>query len=631
MSRGVGRAAAAGLLGALAAIMWMAVFYGFRPSLVLRFDAAPPPALLSGIYPVERDPVAGTTFAWTRERLTLDLPGIDRRVEWQLTLRVRGARVAPQPNPDLTFFVDGVAVATRPTTTDYGDVTVVLPARPERSGMTIGVRTSSTFVPGPSDPRPLGVMLDELRLTPSGIVAPPSRAFAGAAAAAAAIGAAIATLGVTAGSAIGGTAIVAAGIAATIARGFGPYSGFPSTAAWLGIAVAVALAVGAAIVRRVRRAKLRNTARFAAAWCACALLLKLLVLLHPDMPVGDALFHAHRFQEVLAGHLFFTSVAPGNYLFPYAPGLYVFAWPFAALVERGAGDMALLRIVSAAADAAVAVLLYPALVRANGDRLAAACAVAVYELIPLAFGVLTVGNLTNAFAQSVSVLALVMMAGAPLRLERRKRIVLFAAVLTAAFLSHTSTFAILSVACVLTAAVFFWRGGRTLRSPSRAVLLATAVAVFLAVALYYARFMDTYNTQLARIGAETAAAAPDAGGRGILARLISVPRYLDLYFGIPVLILAGWGAGVMWRTARTDRLTLALAGWALACVAFLVLGVLTPVDMRYYLAAIPVMAIAAGTGASAAWRHNGRSRAAAAILLAWVLINGVHGWWTALG
>jgi hypothetical protein len=166
---------------------------------------------------------------------------------------------------------------------------------------------------------------------------------------------------------------------------------------------------------------------------------------------------------------------------------------------------------------------------------------------------------------------------------------------------------------VLTAAVFFWRGGRTLRSPSRAVLLATAVAVFLAVALYYAHFMDTYNTQLARIGAETAAAAPDAGGRGILARLISVPRYLDLYFGIPVLVLAGWGAGVMWRTARTDRLTLAIAGWTLACLAFLVLGVLTPVDMRYYLAAIPVIAIVAGTGASAAWRHGGRSRVAAAI------------------
>jgi hypothetical protein len=399
----------------------------------------------------------------------------------------------------------------------------------------------------------------------------------------------------------------------------------------MGIVVAIALALGAGIVRRVRRAKLRNTARFAAAWCACALLLKLLVLLHPDMRVGDALFHAHRFQEVLAGHLYFTSVAPGNYLFPYAPGLYVFAWPFAAFVQRGAADMALLRIVTAGADAAVALLLYPALVRANGDRLAAACAVAVYELIPLAFGVLTVGNLTNAFAQSVSVLALVMMAGAPLRLERRKRIVLFAAVLTGAFLSHTSTFAILSVACVLTAAIFFWRGGRPLRSPSRAVLLSTAIAVFLAVALYYAHFMDTYNTQLARIGAETAAAAPDAGGRGILARLVSVPRYLDLYFGIPVLVLAGWGAGVMWRTSRTDRLTLAIAGWTLACLAFLVLGVLTPVDMRYYLAAIPVVAIAAGTGASAAWNHGGRSRAVAAIFLAWVLINGVHGWWTALG
>ena len=42
-------------------------------------------------------------------------------------------------------------------------------------------------------------------------------------------------------------------------------------------------------------------------------------------------------------------------------------------------------------------------VKAWGHRLAAAMAVAIYHLIPLDFGVLTTGNLTNAFAQSVAV------------------------------------------------------------------------------------------------------------------------------------------------------------------------------------------------------------------------------------
>jgi hypothetical protein len=445
------------------------------------------------------------------------------------------------------------------------------------------------------------------------------------------MGAAIAALGVTAGSAIGAAAVVAAGVASAIARGFGPYTEFPDVASRAGIAIALALAIGAMIVRLAMRVPLRNTARFAIAFSACALLLKLLVLLHPDMPIGDALFHAHRFEEVLAGHLFFTSVAPGNYLFPYAPGLYVFSSAFANLVARGASDMALLRIVTTSADAVVATLLYGAMVRARSDRLAGACAVAIYHLVPLDFGVLSVGNLTNAFAQSVSVLALVLMTSASLRLDRPIVTILFAAVLTAAFLSHTSTFAILSTACFLTAVLFWWRGGAALRSSALAVTVALGAAVILAVTLYYAHFMDTYRTELARIGTETAAAAPDAGGRGILARLLSIPRYLYLYFGIPALALGVWGAIVLWRQTQGDRLALSIAGWALACVAFLVLGVVTPVDMRYYLASIPVIALVSGFGASAGWSSGGSARVTAGALLAWALLEGVVGWWTTIG
>jgi hypothetical protein len=630
MTRGVGRAASTGLLGALAAVVWLAFFYGLRPDLVVKFDTAPP-RLLTGVYPNEREPGSGRTFAWTGDQVTLRLPGLDRRVEWRLTLRVRGARAQATENPELTFLADGVALETHKTSTDYDDITVVIPAHADRRGLTLAIHVSTTFVPGPSDRRALGAMLDELRLSPSGIVVPPRSAFAGTAAAAASMGAAIAALGVTAGSAIGAAVLVAAGIASVVARGFAPFTDFPAVASRAGIAIGLALAIGAIAVRLGMRAPLRNTARFAAAFSASALLLKLLVLLHPDMPIGDALFHAHRFQEVLGGHLYFTSVAPGNYLFPYAPGLYIVAAPFASLVARGTSDMALLRIVTVVADAAVALLLYGAIVRSRGDRLGGACAVAIYHLMPLDFGVLAVGNLTNAFAQSLSVLALVLMASGSLRLERRIVTTVFAAVLTAAFLSHTSTFAILSVACFLTAGLFWWRGGPPLRSPAAAVMVSLAIAVVLAVALYYAHFIETYRTELARIGAETATAAPDAGGRGIVARLLAVPRYLYLYFGVPALALATWGTGVLWRRGTADRLALSIAGWALACVAFLALGILTPVDMRYYLASIPIVALVAGLGASAGWSAGGLARIASGALLAWAVVEGVSGWWATIG
>ena len=63
---------------------------------------------------------------------------------------------------------------------------------------------------------------------------------------------------------------------------------------------------------------------------------------------------------------------------------------------------------------------------------------------------------------------------------------------------------------------------------------------------------------------------------------------------------------------RRDQLTLATIGWGCACLAFLVLGILTPVDMRYYLTAIPALAVAAGIGSLmdglAAVRHGSSRR-----------------------
>jgi hypothetical protein len=150
---------------------------------------------------------------------------------------------------------------------------------------------------------------------------PARAALSGAGTAGAALGAANAALGLTAGSAIGAALLLSAAQGAILARGYGPYTDFPAVTGRLAIAIAVALVLLTGVARWVRAQPLRNTARFAIAFSGGALFLKLLVLLHPDMPVGDAMFQAHRFQTVLAGNLFFTSVAPGGYLFPFAPGL----------------------------------------------------------------------------------------------------------------------------------------------------------------------------------------------------------------------------------------------------------------------------------------------------------------------
>ena len=634
MTNAIGRAVAAGMLAALFGAAAVSLFYAWRPALTIEFDRDLP-RNVTGIYPPEHDEASGLTFAWTAGDTALRLPGLDRHVPWTLDLRIRGGHAA-DVNPEVTILADGLPLMTRRSASDFEDVHVVIPARPERPGLVVGLHTSATFVPGPSDPRPLGVMLDRLALRPDGIVLVPRPALGAATISSAAMGAAIALLGVTAGSAIGGSILLGTGAASILARDFGPFTDYPGTAIRLGVWIGLVLGVAAIAVQRGRRTPLRNTARFAAAFSASALFLKLLVLLHPNMPVGDAMFHAHRFQGVLGGHLYFTSVAPGGYSFPYPPGLYLVASIFASLVRRGASDMALLRIIACSADAAAGLLLYTIVVRGWGTRLAAAMAVAIYHLIPLDFAVLTTGNLTNAFAQSVAVGGLALMADDAVRLERWSATASLAVVLAVAYLSHTGTLAILFVATLATVALFWLHGGPALRSAAAAITIATMAAAVLAVVLYYAHFMDTYRAEFARIGHETATAASDAGGRTIGNRFKAVPYNVSAYIGAPVMLFALLGAVELSRRRAHDRLTLTLAGWALSCVAFLALGILTPVDMRYYLAAVPVIAIAAAYGAAWAWKegwplHRTLWRVTAAVFLVATISMGFHNWWHALG
>jgi hypothetical protein len=631
----LGRAASAALIGALVGAAWAALFYAWHPALTIEFDRDLP-RTVSGIHGPERDNATGLTFAWTSDDAVVRLPGLDRHLAWTATLRVRGGRAAPARNPVLLVAADGAVIETRQTTADFEEVTVVIPPRPERRGLVLGLRSSEAFVPGGGDPRKLGVMLDRVTIEPSGIVLVPRPALEAAALSSAAMGAAIALLGVTPGSAIGAAVLLGAGDAAVVARGFGPFTDYPSIVVRLAVWIALAVVVLSVVTERLRAAPLRNTARFAAAFSAAALFLKLLVLLHPNMGVGDTMFHAHKFQGVLAGNLYFTSIAPGGYSFPYPPGLYVFASVFKTLVRRGPGDMALLRIVCAAADAVAGLLLYAVVARGRGDRLAGAMAVAIYHLMPLSFGVLVTGNMSNVFAQSAAVAALAIMASpAPPRARWAWLGALVAALLTA-FLSHTGTLATLFVSAVFIAALFMLRGAPDLRRAGIAVGIATIAAAAIAVVVYYAHFMPTYRAEFARIGHETATAARDAGGRTIADRLRLVPYSIGIYIGAPVLLFAFVGSVELALRRAGERVTLAVLGWLLACLAFLVLGVLTPVDMRSYLASLPALAIAAGYGAAWAWNegwplHRGLWRLTAAVFLAGAITTGFHAWWNALG
>jgi hypothetical protein len=661
------RGMATAALGALLGAALLVIAYAWGPDLLVSMDIDPPP-IVHGLYPVERAP-DGLTFAWSRDQLRVAVPGLDRQHSWQFKLRASTPRPLPAPGvapamPDITIAVDGVTVKTVRGTQTFQDVAVTLPTvTGEKRGAAITVQVSDTFVPGPGDTRQLGMMVDELRIArpAQGVPIIPRQAIAAAAVGGAIFGGLFGLMGLTAGSATLAVTALGIGQAVVVARGAAPYTRYirdiPEIAAYVAIGT-IALVW---IIERARNQRLRNTARFVAAFSSAALFLKLLVLLHPHMPIGDALFQAHRFEWVRDGRWFFTSIAPGGYQFPYAIGLYIAALPFDEYVRGTMGFMALLRILVAAVDTAAGVLLYPAIVGALSDptdaaerpqgiagpgrapdiRLAGAVAVGLYHLLPLNFQVQTVGNLTNAFAQSLFAISLALIVLTTRQTASQAspsgaawHYVAWAGLLVttaAAMMSHTSTFAI-AVPVMLAAAVFLWMFGGTSDARTRglAVLAVTVVAALVAVVLYYRHFGEVYAAQIARITGEMGKPAElsDPGGRSIAQRALIVPYYLNEYYGWPALVLSGIGAGALAR--RRDTLTLVVWAWVAGTFAFLLLGVFTPLDFRHYLAAFPAIAILAGCGAARWWTKGPFLQAAAIVLIGSSVLIGVRHWLGAL-
>jgi hypothetical protein len=281
------------------------------------------------------------------------------------------------------------------------------------------------------------------------------------------------------------------------------------------------------------------------------------------------------------------------------------------------------------------------IVRGSGDRLAAAVAVAVLQLMPLGFGVLAAANLTNVYGQAVALIAMTLVTVAVVTSESPWPAIVTAAVVTfVAFLSHTSTFATLAGMLAVAGLLLVVLGEPPTRRAGVRVLAMLFVASALAISLYYAHFMPTYRTEWARIRGEVAGTTTETpastqlyqpGGASIPARAAAVPRTAAAYYTWPFLVLAIIGV-VGWRERLRDPFWIVVNGWLLACLAFLALGVLTPVDFRHYYAAMPAVAILAAHAVVTMWRKEGGPwRAIAAGLAGLGAGIGVNHWLRIIG
>jgi len=654
------------LAGACAALAALAAFTLYQPAVVLDMDVDLPRAVTSGFYPVER--TTDETFVWTTPLATVTLRGIDRQVEWVCTVRLRGARPKSVPPAQVAIGIDGVTLQTHAAGDIYEDVAVTARRRPGSSSASLTIGATPPYVPA-SDPRELGVMLDEVRCQPSGgWVQPPSAALLAAGTAGAVFGALFSLLSGTGRSEgarplkgpgplsrksfgtcglWGSTCAVlmlSCGLALLLTTGVASYA--RAYLDWI-VPVVLCIAAGTAAVFAAsarRYSPIDPAPRFVLGFSAAVLGLKILALLHPSKEVVDAIFQAHRLEAVLGGNYFFTQLMPGGVRFPYAIGLYVTAAPWAGMIPD---HVALLRIVVLLAEAIRAALLYVAVVRAWGDRLIGAAAVVFYHAAPLSYIVIGNANLTFAFGQSIAAIAVAL--AVSLALDRRGLLAGLAvfAVASLAFLSHVGVFPLAGLTLGATGVLYAIRGGVELRRSARIVLGAGVLAALFAVGSYYAHFPEVWAT-LGRISAPAAsvpaqpigmgdettgrpAAALRVGERAARAARIGVDAY-----GPWLLVLAPLGVIGVWRR-RADPLTLALGGWGVSFVLFVAFHVLAPVDAQFqryadefihrvYGMTLPAVAILAASAFAWTWRQNIAWRLTGAALALAAVVLGVTQW-----
>ena len=645
------RVIVAAMVGALAGAAGISASYVARPGFVATLDSTPTPAVARGLYPTEFEAGGSVSFAWTDGRVTLIFDGLDRSRTWTLLLRAKAGRGPGLPPPAATIGVDGTALATAPIGPQWQDVRVVLPTEARKRPTRITIDVAPTFVPGPSDSRTLGMILDEVRLVPDGMPSPPGRAVTAAATAGAIVAAVVVLVGVPVPWAIGlivGFAI-AQGLA--LSTGAAPYTrlylaAVPRIA--IGAGILAAIVAGAAAI--VQRKPLSATAAAAVAITSIALVLGLEGLLHPGKPYVDAVFHAHKLDTVLAGHYFFTQPMPSGVEFPYAIGLYVTAAPWAGLTRD---HVLLLRVVVATAHVLAALSLYP-LVRSRSERPGAAViAVAAYLLAPLPFIVIGNANQTYAFGQSVATIALAAAMTWPVGWRpplALVALVALVALLALGLLSHVGLIPLLGGLVGASAVLLAWRGAGGDRLAGWLILGATLIATILAFGLYYRHFGDAFRSAQ-RVGQgnspAAAAPAPDVPPSEAAAATRPAPvgtsrpqragRAAGLAvaaYGAPLLVLALAGLFRLPIRDGRDRTTLMVVASLIVCAIVAVVSVLAPVEPRFerytdefisrlYYAVTPAVAILAAGGASWLWTRGRPGRGAAvAGLLAAVLTAG---------
>jgi hypothetical protein len=534
------------ILAGIAAILALPALIERSPASIASLATGTDDAFVTeGLEPRENQ-VGGGALRWTRPRAAFSFEGAGPGLI-DIDLEVRDHRT------EVTLTANGALIGTL----QPGERRFTRRTRLGGSSLSLGIETAGFAASG----RTLGTQFVSLRVEP--VPSTPGRA-----------------PGVPARLWIALGAVIMISVAAQVFAGQGVWLALlppvlftamvlPAGLWRSGWLVECAALMSAASVISAFASKPARGTRFARGCLQAALLLALTIhgLLPPSPLViqGDAQLHGNKLAEVARGNRFPISRSDHKipFEFPYGFSFYGVLSP---LVSPEISNVRIVR--EGAAFFWALSIAFLALVVGNASAGLAAGAVILWTFAPVNLRTMGFGNLNNVFAQAIFVLFL---AGAATSGRGKVKGVVLALLAALSATAHLSSFIVLLTLLLLTLAIPADRRGAAFKP-----LLLGVVAA----ALYFATFLPMIAAQVPRLLSER-------GGSAGVFDPWRLPNQIIAGAGWPLIALV-----VLSVLVRSIRTIVPLArSLALTALVLGVVALVSPVEVRYLLAAVPLLAI----------------------------------------
>ncbi len=553
-------------------------------AVLIDFERGYEGAFVDEFHPRER--AEGKYFRWTDDASYVELRHLQQKGTIGVEARLRTIRPAGTPLPSLAFTANGVTV--HRAVALPGVVTYHFQFPSTSTRLRLGIESETFEAAGG---RRLGVQVLGIRLKlPDEIPSFEEPALWMSLSAILLLAAGLGS-GLSFPIAVLAAAVLTVPLVYLLGLDAVRFSAYPANAAVIALSTLAAAVLLRAILNRLGWLHPRERA-LATAVLALLLLVKMSALSYPLMLSSDADFQANRMREFLQGNWHPTSVTQHEppFRIPYPVALFAVASP---LAKAGVDLVPALEIATGLFDVLVSALLMFLGWRCLDDFRAGALAAVLYQLVPMNALSFSAGNFTNLFAVAMLVCAFTLLfAGAPWGTG------------VSTLLALTAHFGMLLEGAVLWPVwlVLLWLAPKSVKD-RRTLVTAAVVGAFLLAGLYYLGYLELFTSQYGReLGGESSS---------------GIVSLLGEQIGFVFLATAALGSVSFLRQPLA-------VGWLLTTLLFLAVDLRTGLEIRYWLQALPLLALFSGAYLSRAFSRSAFGKAAAIAALVFMSFIGMR-------